>query len=814
MSNVVKAPATKESGLYDKGFLHVDGGIEVVVDKGQPHEKKVELEVKEYKICREAFDKARLNTKVYEFKDKTNLEILDEIFKDNNCTFKIDEAKSNDFILCRLVVLDKKKRDISGNTRQILDKMQEEKSCRVSDGSINDSNNKLGGKIQKDYVLIGVHNLWIEHLMFADEMGGLPMPSLAIINPDIPFKKYGEITLVAPKEMYDPKESAKNKLYNRDIFSPRFPTVYLKVDRKKLKENFSKYIDRYGDDTPFLKSIEDSRVRKLVYEGFGKMFDKIEEGKGGIRKIIAEIDRNYKVLLAFAFAKGIKVPIEYKNTPLSNIISSEPTTKEINFFKKLIDEKYPELKTVKHYNYDDKKVIKPLTDFYIHINTDKHIQRLRFAHGKKSIDDIIMDIGKERIEKNTKKGEIFYAIGLEVISDIQDLYNSEVIIDESKLRDYLGEIDGKFYEKHYKEVQEFIYDLAKGAIIGHYFVQYPSGKKVPMTLENIERYMKSQGLKGAENFFYGLSNAAAIAAKSYRSLREAKDDFDKIISEEKFDKFIENQKELIEKAEEVRKYYKWKDSGEPFFRALGKVGQYDNPTDEQILRIFRSEDFNEIPQYHMDDIRNASTSVRNAPTEYFEVKLKKSVKLDEFVGAIVPEHFTEGIEILKRNGIKVIETYDYNKDIKKRLKNRMEALNKVVQKTDVNDEVTFKDGGGIEEVVEVSEKIGIFNTDYSSVYFADKKGGFSYPKVTIVNENDVLSYQEPLSQSVVLVFGEKESVTPDYIQVNEIKFAVIPDTMNEIKPILNKHGVKFVTYDLKSSNLKEAKLNAVKSLLK
>lgn len=805
MSNIVNRPPNSKSGMY-KAPSHAEGGVQVIVDGT----RKVEVEGDEYHLCRKSLESG----KQYEFKGKTTKQILDTIFQDNHCVFEQGKAKSGDFIICKLVVRDDKKRDMYGSAKDIINVMQSEKSCRVTDDAADTYNNRLGGKVKgsENEILIGVHNLWVEYLIFADEMGGLPMPSLAIINPDIPFVKYGEITLVAPKEMYDPKGSSKNKLFNRDVYSPRFPSVYFKANRKKLEESFSKFIVRYDEDTDFLKSIEDKKVRKLVYDGFSYIYDKVYEGKGTIRKIIADVEHSMKFLLAYAYANDIRVPIEYKYKPLLHILSTSPQPKGIELIKKLIDKKYPELKTIKHYNYDDKKTIQLITNFYKEINSDMKVLRMRFANGRKAIDDIIIDLGKERIEKNVnKEGEIYYAIGIEVISEINDLYASEKMVDESKLRDYFE--SSKFYEKNSTEIQNFLMKLLEDTVDSYYFVQSPSGRKVPLTLENVERYMKSQGIKSTENFFYGLSNSAAIAAKEYKTLREAKNDFDKVISDNEFQKFLANQQELIDKAQEVRKYYKYQDSSNSFYTALGKVGQYDNPTNEQIQRIFRSEDFNDIPEMYMDDIRNAAMSVRNAPTEYFEVKLKKSVRLNEFVGAVVPEHFTEGIEILEKNGIMVIETYKYDDDKDKKLKNRMAALHRVIEKTDsYNNAVTFKDGG---EVVEEKEKVvGFFNTDFSTIYFADKKGGFSYPKVDLVNESNVLNYSEPLSNSVLIVFNEKESLTPDYIQLNEIKFAVIPSTMvNDIKPIFDKYGVRFVTYDTKSSNLKEAKLNAVKSLI-
>lgn len=123
MSNIVKGEPTKKSGFYDKGYSHANGGIEVTVDGIT----KVEVEKDEYKLCKEAY----YSTKTYDFKQKTNMEILDHIFQDNNCVFEIDKAESGDFILCKSVVMDNAKHDRSGTPAEILNKMQEEKQCRV-----------------------------------------------------------------------------------------------------------------------------------------------------------------------------------------------------------------------------------------------------------------------------------------------------------------------------------------------------------------------------------------------------------------------------------------------------------------------------------------------------------------------------------------------------------------------------------------------------------------------------------------------------------------------------------------------------------
>jgi GNAT superfamily N-acetyltransferase len=129
-----------KSGFYKNGKSHEDGGIPVLVDGS----KEIEVELHEYKLCNNAIE----STKIFEFKDKTNKEILDEIFEYANCEFKQNEANSGDFIICKLAVLDKKKRNITGTAKEIINVMQSEKSCNVT----NDSQEfKDGGEINKGY---------------------------------------------------------------------------------------------------------------------------------------------------------------------------------------------------------------------------------------------------------------------------------------------------------------------------------------------------------------------------------------------------------------------------------------------------------------------------------------------------------------------------------------------------------------------------------------------------------------------------------------------------------------------------------------
>lgn len=81
--------------------------------------------------------------------------------------------------------------------------------------------------------LIVQHNLTASNLLKADKLGGLPVPSLAISKVGAPLEGFGEITLIAPKEMATP--SAKNPVFASDAYTKRFPTIDYQIDSKSMK---------------------------------------------------------------------------------------------------------------------------------------------------------------------------------------------------------------------------------------------------------------------------------------------------------------------------------------------------------------------------------------------------------------------------------------------------------------------------------------------------------------------------------------------------------------------------------------------------
>ena len=103
--------------------------------------------------------------------------------------------------------------------------------------------------------LVAYHNISADGLSKALKLGGLPVPSIAITNKDVEYNNFGDISLVIPKEVVDPKTTP---IFSRDAWTQTFPHI-LKAWRE---ENASELYDKM---LPILKELkaEDGQLKAL-----------------------------------------------------------------------------------------------------------------------------------------------------------------------------------------------------------------------------------------------------------------------------------------------------------------------------------------------------------------------------------------------------------------------------------------------------------------------------------------------------------------------------------------------------------------------
>lgn len=83
--------------------------------------------------------------------------------------------------------------------------------------------------------LVAVHNLSADKLKQAFDLGGFPMPSIAITKADVGHTEFGEISLVFDKESINPTDR-RNKVYGEDAWTPTFPAVGYKLNDNKTSD--------------------------------------------------------------------------------------------------------------------------------------------------------------------------------------------------------------------------------------------------------------------------------------------------------------------------------------------------------------------------------------------------------------------------------------------------------------------------------------------------------------------------------------------------------------------------------------------------
>ena len=110
------------------------------------------------------------------------------------------------------------------------------KSATDNTGAFSAGNDDIRYRMaEEDKSLVAVHNTSEENLKKALELGGFPMPSIAVTKADVGHTEFGEISLVFGMESIAPTDR-RNKVYGEDAWTPTFPQTGYKLDEKKTND--------------------------------------------------------------------------------------------------------------------------------------------------------------------------------------------------------------------------------------------------------------------------------------------------------------------------------------------------------------------------------------------------------------------------------------------------------------------------------------------------------------------------------------------------------------------------------------------------
>lgn len=443
--------------------------------------------------------------------------------------------------------------------------------------------------------LIVLHNLSASNILHIDKIGGLPVPSLAISRTDTPFESFGDISLIANKDLIDPKKAREAKTFNADIYSPRYPGVTYDVNRKKYNNTFAE-INKEAEDIYGLRPVS---------------IDQIEsDGAKSFR-----FDATAKLM--FLKEKGIAPKAKTEKTDLPKILH-----------------KYIGNKQSSYQLTNNKQFVDDVTSFY-----------------KEQEDLLVREDGTLRRSFIDEEGNLNRNLLSRKASDVA---STKGAVSPNKTANE-GIINEKIRKspKLEAEYEQWSADLANDIVdnerIFDGFTYSGNRKYLPHNIQTVVKLLK-RGLQGGEGFNYDVGTVRSGAAKQFKSIKDIQADRNKIISKEEMEPIKEAvSSEFMEILEELRPFYKYDKN------SFG----YLNDASEAMYEMARGkglQDFEDVPTETLTKARDFITKLRNMPTEYFESKIQRSVGLYEFQAAVVPNGTSQKVlDILYNNAIKVIK---------------------------------------------------------------------------------------------------------------------------------------------------------------
>lgn len=346
--------------------------------------------------------------------------------------------------------------------------------------------------------LLAVHNTSPGALRQINELGGFAVPSIAVVRPEVSsFTNFGEISLVARPDMIDPRNSAKSKVFNADVYSPRFPPMAFKVSRRDFGRALGKMqpvAKRLGMSEYF---VDESDVSRKGFDAFA----------------------NEAVPMA-AFLESKGIPFE----PVMERLPDLPDAlKQFRLESRYGDD--PGLNAaVKQVILANQEAIRTVDPTYTSSELDAE--------------------GEPEFRAVNRYRELIWKNQNPAVSHGSTRDAARRLIEDSGLN---------------AEFNQWVKDTFRDVIAQKQVIQYNEDtgarKNLPYNLDSVVKIMK-RGVRDSEGFNYGVGSIRARVAKQYKSLSAMRQDADKIVAPEQIEAMKEQaSKDLLRIADELQPYY-------------------------------------------------------------------------------------------------------------------------------------------------------------------------------------------------------------------------------------------------------------------
>ncbi|WP_278482363.1 LPD38 domain-containing protein [Hoylesella nanceiensis] len=498
--------------------------------------------------------------------------------------------------------------------------------------------------IEQSKNLVALHNLSEEKLQQALELGGFPMPSIAITKANIGHTEFGNISLLFGKDSINPTDK-RNKVYGGDAWTPTFPSIGYKLNSEKTSD-----IYRRANNVGSLPLFRPVFFHPDNYE------NKIDgQGSNGL---VEHFKDDYGAKQMFLYEKGNAVEkfVQHEVEKYSD--------ENVKFFEKILE--IIGLEKLKNESYDslENEMKKLLGQYYdIDFDTMKPFRVINRINStiQKTID--YAENGNNKIEN--------------------DIAATEEKIDER--------IDPKEFRKWLEKLFSGV--VEKKGIRNKQDMFTPSGNRREweklydaVTLDNAIKAMQTQAKKGGTGLFGGsIFGAASKELKEIEDIRnEAKLRINPI-SEEDYQAEKDRITERLKKVTIPSVSKSFSDAMDFVENVQDAVSK--SHTAKGIYRHLHSL-YPDMTMEVAKEIEDIVKDIQKISTRYLEAKPYRAVSFDEIKAAVVPsDTSSELIQQLKDRGIEV-STYE---------KDNQEQRKQIVNEVAIKEELLFRNDEELEE---------------------------------------------------------------------------------------------------------------------
>lgn len=459
--------------------------------------------------------------------------------------------------------------------------------------------------------LMAIHNLSASKLKGILELGGFPVPSIAIMNPGTTNLSYGEISVLFDKSTIDPSNKA-NEVYGSDVYSPRFPQTVQKINEKELSK-LENYLGKslYLEDTTLDEAVQKNRYTKEFIDKFAK------ENNITVENVYKDSGFNYT----------FNTDEDVKNFIIENDIT----------FEKLLNNKQLRNEFYDLYRQSTPETLKDFTERKIEIF-------------EKAFDDNNANIGN-RLD-----------------SDFNYIKNgSEKVLDEYATEKALRDkVLGQYEEQYTKFLTEKLTPVFENKYIRNNKELFtPKGNRRNFnqlyneyTLDNVVKEMKGK-VRGEEGFFYGAGNIRSQVTPQFKSIADIKANEGKLVTNAQMEEIKADIDSDLNNLSVIANNFGGY-SYDSYETALNEIAGLKKITPAKAKEILSDYGFEDVPDILVDKSIEFLEKLKNAPTEYFEAKPQRAVGLDEVQAIVIPNDTdTDLKQQLSDRGLYVVE-YDPN----------------------------------------------------------------------------------------------------------------------------------------------------------